>query len=180
MGLFDGEPSAADLAQRFGLRHASIETIGDFHRIYCNLSIPDRDASVADLFQRIDLEAGLGESRTDALYRHLLDCMREQIGAASACPPAPDAAVRAAASGNNAFIFRDRNAFWADQIDAASKAPGVPMYMLGVGHFTLGSPDLFTLLLAKGFSLSLIRSLDDLPAAVSRRPLAEAVRPASN
>lgn len=169
------------LAEKYDTERTSIETMEDFRRIYCDLSNDEKELAIEKLLGLLagPLEFNV-EPEASQIYKRVLFSAIQTLKTSSKNtekkPMTQDYSLLEKAY--DKFFMSSRNKLWLKKIKAASQVEGVPFYGLGAAHFSsnVDGPGLFTLLKENGFSVSLIKSLNDLPPEFLRRTPKEILR----
>jgi len=159
------EQVSNSLAKRFGIPRQSIESVGELFQIFCALPDAQKNASVGSYLSTLD---GFHRLNPDQEAKRFLGWLKRarQTLKAGALNDEVDNPEKA-----DAFLLDGRNRLWANKIDAASQATGVPFYAFGAEHFAPDrvGPGLLRMLQEKGFTVKLIRHLGDIPSRLRQR-----------
>lgn len=152
---------------KYGIDRTSIEGMHEWWKIFCELSSTDKDETARDIIKATIHPGPWRPLDAEKQFAEIIRCIENSLQTAKPCetnyPPLADK-----------FLLVERNKLWLEKVKENSTKHDIIFYAFGALHFPDNSfgPGLINLLKAEGFSVKLIRTLDDVPSAIlKRKPL---------
>lgn len=164
------------LAKKFGVNINSIESMNDFHKSYCDLSTLEKEDVVEDVLagfaNSIIEEPKLSQEYAKALSHVKKVLNKVEVCRTVKCQVHSKKIFRSLERrGTTKFFLNYRNSLWLRKIQEVQNTEHVPFYGLGIRHFysSKNGLGLIEMLRAEGFSMRIIKTLDDVPKNILDR-----------
>lgn len=161
------------LAEKYGTQIESIDSMNDFHDVYCQLGNTEEKSN--------EVSSILDDAESKKKYTDLVASNNYKLILAEATKALYEDSTNKGAKNKRLFLVAEkfllsaRNKIWIKKIVQNTKKYSVAFYGLGAAHFLNNKYDqgLFGLLKREGFEITLIYSLKDVPVSILGALLSE-------
>lgn len=156
-----------NLLRKYGLQRIIIEGTPNLYYAYCTAGSAEKVGAIEEIINNIDNVIPFNPEMVNEQYKAAITCVAKADEQQQSC-------VNNIKLVEKKFLMEKRNRMLVEKIKENSEKSGVPFYAFGLSHFlpNADGPSLFTMLQNEGFSVKLIRTLDDVPAGIlKRKPL---------